>query len=104
MLMSFRNATHEHGCDFPKDLEGQATSEFPAAVSHLKLSLSFRSVMSVIGNYSRSDLFISLAMTCIVSITKSDILIAYSRQPNMPRAFRIPSTEALPSRGQKFQK
>ena len=103
MSMFFRSATLEHGCGFPKDLEGQATSELLVAVSHLKPSLSFRLVMSVIGNYSRSDLFNSLAMTCIVSITKSDILIAYSRQPNMPRALRIPSTEALPSRGQEFQ-
>ena len=98
--MFLRNVIHEHCCGFPKDLEGQATFERLEAVSHLQHILSFRLVVPMIrGNSLRCDLFISLAMSCIISITQLDIPIFYSRQQNVPRAFWIPSADALPSRG-----
>ena len=88
MTMFLRNVIHEHCCGFPRDLEGQATFERLAAVSRLQHILSFRSVMPIIRDNSlRCDLFISLAMSCIISITQLDMLIPYSRQQNVPRAF-----------------
>jgi hypothetical protein len=93
----------EHCCDLSKDLEGQATVEPLPLSSHLQRSLSSRLVTSIIGNSSRSDLFISVAMPCMISIAQSDILMAYSRRPNIPRASRIPSADALPSRAQDVQ-
>ena len=101
--MFLRGVIHEHCCGFPKDLEGQATFECLEAAYHLQRSISSRSVMSVIGNNSRCDLFISLVMSCIISTTQSDILIPYSRQQGVPRAFWIPSADALPSRRKNGQ-
>ena len=75
MTMFLRSVIHEHCCGFPKDLEGQATFECLEAVYHLQRSITSRSVMSVIENKSRCDLFIWLVMSCIVSTTQSDIVI-----------------------------
>ena len=47
MTMFLRSVILEHCCGFPKGLEGQATFERLAAVSHLQCKLSFRIVMSV---------------------------------------------------------
>ena len=69
----------EHCCDFPKGLEGQATFERVAAVSHLQRSLSSRLVMPVIVTSSRCGLLILPAMSCIISKTQSGILIPYSQ-------------------------
>ena len=87
MTMFLRSVIHEHGCGFPKNLEGQATFECLEAVYHLQRSISSCSVMSVIGNDLRCDLFIWLVMSCIISTTQSDILISYSRQQGVPSAF-----------------
>ena len=103
MTMFLRDVIHEHGCGFPKNPEGQATFECLEAVYHLQSRISRRSVMSVTGNNSRCGLFIWLVMSCIISTTQSDILISYSRQQGIPRAFWIPSADALPSRRKKCQ-
>ena len=80
MTTFLRGVIHEHCCGFPKDLEGQATFECLEAGYHLQRSISSRSVMFVLGNNSRCDLFISLKMSCIISTTQSDMLISYPLQ------------------------
>ena len=100
MTRFLRSVVLEHCCGFYKYPEGQATFERLEAVSHLQHILSFRLVVPIIrGNSLRCDLFISIAMSCIISITQLDIPIPDSRQQNVPRAFWIPSADALPSRG-----
>ena len=89
----------EHCCGFPKDPEGPATFERLAAVSHLQRSLSSPLIDVCNESGSRCDLFILLAMSCIISIAQSDMItIACSRHLNVPRASLIPFADALPSR------
>ena len=47
MTKYLRSVILEHCCGFPKDLEGPATFERLAAVSHLKRRLSFRLAVSI---------------------------------------------------------
>ena len=51
-------------------------------------------------NNSRSALFILLTMSCIDSITQSDIVTSWRRQPtwNIPRAPEMLSTNSFPSK------
>ncbi len=75
-------------CDFSMGLEGQATSENFPVISLLQCSQFSHRVMSLIGSSSRCNLFILLAMSCMISVIQSAILIAYSlayssRQTNL---------------------
>jgi hypothetical protein len=83
----------------PMGLGEKATFGHLVANGRLDKSLAVPVSDVVARNGSRCDLFIWLAMSCMISIIWSGISRPSSRQTNIPRASRMPSTEAFPSRG-----
>jgi hypothetical protein len=73
----------EQGYDSSRDLEVKASSGRPVALCHLQTGLSApgRLRTSQIGKHPRSVLFILLTMSCIDTVTQSDIVSALYRQP-----------------------
>jgi len=84
-------------CDLPMDPGERATFEYFSAIRPLQRSLRFLAYLvryGAIKNYSRLGLFMSLAISCIISITTSDNILILKNEsdpepsghcPLMPR-------------------
>lgn len=84
-------------CSFSMDLEVRANFWNPFAAGPLQPRVSATGQQRILFHNIRLILLISLAICCIVSISSCSANATLNRGESLPRAFRMPPIDALPS-------